>query len=150
MLPIIVWFAPAVMSRGSPRAFMPESTIQKQIMLALSGADCTVWRQNTGLGWTGNSTRIASTQTVTLHPGDVVIRNARPLHAGLCVGSSDLIGVHHGSGRFLAVEVKAPRGRPTEQQTNFIDHVRMCGGLAGVARSPEDALKIIKQHDISP
>ena len=121
---------------------MSESNIQKQIMLALSAADTTVWRNNVAQAWVGESTRLPN--------GDVLLRNARPLHAGLCTGSSDLIGIHHGSGRFVAVEVKAPRGRATPQQINFIDHVRAAGGLAGIARSPEDALNIIEQHKNSP
>jgi hypothetical protein len=129
---------------------MSESNIQKQIMLALSHAGVTAWRNNTAQAWVGEAVRITATRQVLLHPGDVVVRNARPLHAGLCAGSSDLIGLHHGSGKFVAVEVKSPTGRATTQQTNFIDHVRSHGGLAGIARSPGDALNIIKQHDNSP
>lgn len=134
--------------------------ILRLIMLEASSAGSTLWRQNTGQGWTGDATRINAARTVTLHPGDVVIRNARPLHAGLCVGSSDLIGftpveitpLHVGQtiAAFTAVEVKAPKGRATTQQINFIDHVRAAGGLAGIARSPEDALKIIKDHGYPP
>lgn len=129
---------------------MSESNIQKEIQLALSAADCTVFRNNVAQAWVGEATRITAPRTVVLRPGDVVLRNARPLHAGLAVGSSDLIGLHHGTGKFLAVEVKAPKGRATEQQINFINHVLSCGGLAGIARSPEDALNIIRRHDNSP
>jgi hypothetical protein len=44
---------------------------------------------------------------------------------------------------FLAIEVKGERGKATDAQRNFIDRVRADGGLAGVARSVEDALAII-------
>lgn len=132
---------------------MSESNIQREIMLALSKAGVTVWRNNTGQAWAGESHRITSATTVRLQPGDVVVRNARPLHAGLCRGSSDLIGLqpvvvapeHIGMtfGRFVAVEVKTGTGRVSADQRNFIDHVAGRGGAAGVARSPADALGLI-------
>ena len=67
-------------------------------------------------------------------------------------GGSDLIGwksvivtpemVGQKLAVFLAIEVKGERTRVTDQQRNFIDRVRLDGGLAGVARSVEDALAI--------
>jgi hypothetical protein len=44
---------------------------------------------------------------------------------------------------FLAIEVKGEKGKTTDQQRNFIARVLADGGLAGVARSVEDALGII-------
>jgi hypothetical protein len=43
---------------------------------------------------------------------------------------------------FLAIEVKGEKGKATDQQRNFIARVRSDGGLAGVARSVEDAKAI--------
>jgi len=67
-------------------------------------------------------------------------------------GGSDLIGwksvtvtpemVGQKLAVFLAIEVKGERTRVTDQQRNFIERVRLDGGLAGVARSVEDALAI--------
>jgi hypothetical protein len=64
--------------------------------------------------------------------------------AGLCKGSSDLIGVGPG-GRFLAIEVKTKRGRATDEQMAFVETVRAMGGIAGICRSPEDALALIEE-----
>lgn len=100
---------------------MPESGIQKKIMLALSEAGCTVWRNNTGR---------------FLNP------NGQLVKFGLCVGSSDLIGITP-DGRFLAIEVKGNRGKVSEHQKNFINHVISKGGIAGVARSAEDAIRLL-------
>lgn len=102
---------------------MKESDIQRLIMLALSEAGCVVWRNNTG-----------------------VLKNAAgiPIKFGLCVGSSDLIGIAPG-GRFLAVEIKTQKGKATPEQIRFIDAVRARGGIAGIARSPEDALALLAQ-----
>jgi hypothetical protein len=72
---------------------------------------------------------------------------------GLCKGSSDLIGLrtitigpeHLGQrlAVFAAIEVKSDRGRPTPEQTAFLELVQQMGGLAGVARSVSDAAGIL-------
>jgi hypothetical protein len=46
-------------------------------------------------------------------------------------------------GRFLAVEVKTRTGRPTKEQLTFIDAINKQGGIAGIARSVEDALLLL-------
>jgi hypothetical protein len=81
-----------------------------------------------------------------LRPGDVVIRQGRPLHAGLCVGSSDLIGYRQVAGvaQFVALEVKSPTGRPTAQQTQFLNHITSAGGCAGIVRSVDDAHTVLR------
>jgi len=135
---------------------MSEKKIMHSQMIALSEAGTTIWRQNVGQAWAGNAQRITRQQMVAVGPGDVVIRAARPFQAGLCKGSSDLIGItpitieqhHMGSqlGIFTAVESKTARGRPTEEQLRFIDHVNGNGGFAGIARSDDDAIEIISRH----
>jgi hypothetical protein len=71
----------------------------------------------------------------------MVIRQGRPLHAGLCVGSSDLIGYRQvdGVAQFVALEVKSATGRATKEQSQFLEHITAAGGCAGVVRSVEDA-----------
>jgi hypothetical protein len=49
-------------------------------------------------------------------------------------GSSDIEGILPG-GRFLAVEVKAPGGRLSPEQREFLERVRGLGGLALVVKS---------------
>lgn len=123
-----------------------ENNIQKRIMLALSKQGVTIFRNNTGMGWAGEAIRLQS--------GDVLIKNPRPLHAGLCVGSSDLIGfkpvkitpdmVGKTVAVFTAVEVKTPTGRASKEQLNFIDRVKQAGGNAGVARNEAEAEYIVR------
>ena len=57
---------------------------------------------------------------------------------GLCVGSSDLIGM--AGGRFLAVEIKYGRGRLSKAQKLFLNLVNRQGGYGCVARSVVEAL----------
>ena len=114
----------------------PETKIQRLIMLALSEAGCTVFRNETGTFWAGKVIHKAGEQ--------VTLTAARPIPCGLCVGSSDIIGFTD-DGRFLAIEVKTPKGRPTKEQLRFIDAVNASGGIAGIARSVEDALDLIRR-----
>lgn len=114
---------------------MKESNIQSLILMALSQADCIVWRVETAGAWVGK----------ILHQerGMVTLVNARMIQAGLCVGGSDIIGIHKPTGRMIAIEVKAGKNKPTDEQTNFINAIRNAGGIAGVARSVEDALDLL-------
>jgi len=49
-------------------------------------------------------------------------------------GSADILGCLPG-GRFLAIEVKAPAGRLTPEQRQFLEKVRCLGGMAVVVKS---------------
>jgi hypothetical protein len=44
---------------------------------------------------------------------------------------------------FLSIEVKTPTGRIRPEQQAWLDAVQAAGGIAGVARSVEDALRIM-------
>lgn len=129
-----------------------EGTIQRRILIAASKAGLRLFRNNTALGWVGQALRISKPTTAKLEPGDVVIRNARPLHAGLCVGSSDLIGwaprlitaedVGKTLAVFCSVEVKTPKGRASQEQRQFLKVVSDAGGVALIARHADDIAKI--------
>lgn len=117
----------------------------------------TLFRNNVAQGVVGNTVLwIKREQSVRLFPGDVVIRNGRVLHAGLCDGSSDLIGWtpveiaerHVGLtlGVFTAVEEKAKGKKPTAGQQNFIDQVNKAGGIGGVSYGPLDTAQLIKKY----
>ena len=129
---------------------MSEHITQQRILLACGSGSVRLWRNNVGTGWAGQATKVTGGNlravSQALRPGDVVIRQGRPLHAGLCVGSSDLIGYRQvdGIAQFVALEVKSATGRPTAQQVQFLDHIQAAGGLAGIARSVDDAAAILR------
>lgn len=118
-----------------------EATVLKEILLAAPKYGVTLFRNNVAQAWVGESR--------TLKNGDVLIKNPRRLHAGLCVGSSDLIGWRSSPQMgdtfaiFVAIEVKGPRGRSSQWQEHFIDRVNKSGGIAGVCRSVEDFIKLV-------
>jgi hypothetical protein len=111
---------------------MTEQELQQAIRLKLGIGPNRLWRNNTGV---------------------LPDRQGRPVRFGLCPGSSDLIGLRSVTvtpdmvgqrlAVFAAVEVKAPKGRLTEQQAHFLGFVEQMGGLSGVARSVEDAAAIL-------
>lgn len=112
----------------------PETKIQNNIMLALSNQGCLVFRNETAGAWVG--------EVIHKEANQVTLTNARMMLFGLALGSSDIIGIAP-CGRFLAIEAKTKTGRPTQQQLAFIDAVRKNGGIAGIARSVQDALDLI-------
>jgi hypothetical protein len=116
---------------------MSESDLMRSVMLAVSREGHRVFRHNVAEGWMGDA-------QVTHHAGgiSVYIPHARPLHAGLVVGGSDLIG-YSKDGRFLAIETKAKRGRLTKEQQNFLTQVNAAGGIGIMARSVEEALSAL-------
>jgi len=123
---------------------MSEHAIQNEIRLGISGK-ATMFRNNVAVSWVGDVTE--------LKDGSVLIRNARRLHAGLCEGSSDLIGwrsltitpemVGERIAVFAALEVKSKTGRATAGQKNFCKRVIEAGGLAGIVKSLDDAKKAL-------
>jgi hypothetical protein len=120
----------------------PESILLRAIQLTLSRTGARLFRNNTGVGWTGDVTRLSG--------NDVLIRNARPLHAGLTKGSSDLIGwtpvtitaemVGLTMAVFTAIEGKTERQRPTTEQDTFLRAVERAGGIAIVGKN-ENAVR---------
>lgn len=124
-----------------------ESNIQRLIQVEASRRGYVTWRNNVGTAWQGNRCRDPYA-TLQIGPRDVVLKDARPVHFGLHRGSSDLIGfrkivvtpdmVGNEIALFAAIEVKTPRGKPTEEQANFLNAVKAAGGIAAVCRGVED------------
>lgn len=130
-----------------------ETDIQKRIQVALSKlAGLITFRNNTGTGWQGKTERGKF--------GALIIREPRPLDAGLCKGSADLIGwrsivitpdmVGRRVAIFAAVEVKARSGRLTAEQRAFLEAVWRAGGIAGVARSEAEAVALAEGFNGRP
>jgi hypothetical protein len=124
---------------------MKESELQRKILLACSRGPTRLFRQNVGVGFVGQSERFDRPGIVTVQPGDVLIRNARPFHAGV-TGMADLGGwtTRNGVAVYTAVEVKTATGRLSPEQRNFRDQVLAAGGIAGEVRSVEDAEALLR------
>jgi len=74
--------------------------------------------------------------------GRVKMKDGRWFDTGLPKGFCDLFGFRN-DGQIFFIEVKNGKGRTSEKQDSFMKLVKENGALAGVARSVEDALKII-------
>lgn len=106
---------------------MLESPLQRKIRLLLGQKpDLVIWRNNTGTAREMND-----------------FGEERFVHYGLVTGSSDIIGILSPSGRFFAMEVKAPGARTKpelkEKQRLFRELVIKMGGYACQVSSFEEA-----------
>jgi hypothetical protein len=75
--------------------------------------------------------------------GAVRIAPDRWVHFGR-KGSADILGCLP-NGRFLAIEVKAPHGRLSQEQKEFLENIRGFGGLAIVARSSRELDEALRE-----
>lgn len=99
---------------------IPEKTIQDQIRSALSYY-CVVFRANVG----------------TFKQGD------RFISTGIPKGFPDLFGFRKSDGKMFFIEVKNVKGRLSPEQINFGKKMEEAKVLYGVARSVDDAFKIV-------
>lgn len=114
---------------------MTERDLLNDLRILASQRGGRLFRNNVARGWVG--------KLVSHQGGTVVLADARPLHAGLCIGSADLIGWTD-TGRFLAVEAKTGRVPVTIAQADFLDAVARAGGVAVLARSTDDLVEKLK------
>lgn len=131
---------------------MSEKSIINDLLLSYTKNGNRLFRQNTGLGWAGKFFKSPMQTTVTLRPQDVLVREARPLHAGLCKGSSDTIGwtrvtitpemVGQTVAIFTAIEVKYGSTKTTEEQSNFVEQVKKAGGIGKIIHSLSDLVNL--------
>lgn len=98
-----------------------EHIIQNEIRLALSPY-AVMFRANVGSGLT---------------------YDGRHFSSGLPKGFPDLFGFRKSDGKIIFIEVKAPGGRVRTEQKDFLENVRKFDVIAGICRSPEDALKLL-------
>ena len=78
-------------------------------------------------------------------PEDALLFHSVQLRDGSAEHEIDLLVLWPEVG-IAAIEVKAERGRVTPEQQRFIDVVREAGGVAGVARSVDDARAILSDE----
>ena len=102
-----------------------EHEIQSQIMIDVSKHDCHIFRTNTG--------------TVEMKRGGY-------FRAGPPSGFPDLTGFKDSNGKIFFIEVKKRTGRARDDQIQFHYMLANHGIIHGIARSPEDALKIIDEE----
>ena len=118
---------------------MRESLRQADIRLALAERrDNVFWRNQVG-----EATHYKGGRTCpTCHQQTLGARKW-VVPYGLCVGSSDLIGLVQGV--FVGLEVKAARGRESDKQKLYRQLVADNGGLVRVVRTVGQANQVIEE-----
>ena len=117
-----------------------EHELQNKIRIAVGKErTATLFRANVGKAWTGKKT-ICCGDMITLH-------EARPFSSGLPIGFRTVEITPEMVGKKLAVfsfvEVKTKQGRTSKAQEKMHTFLRNAGALGGVARSAEEALRLL-------
>lgn len=99
-----------------------EHSIQSAIMVAVSQHQCTVFRANVG---------------------KVKTADGRWFDTGLPKGHPDLYGFRWLDGKVFYLEIKNEKGRPRKDQIRFHKMLTKHHIVHGIARSVDDALKIV-------
>ena len=102
----------------------PEAIIQKSIIAMLTFNRCTVFRGNVG---------------------KVRTPDGRFFSTGLPNGFPDLFGWRWSDKQIFFIEVKAPKGKIRPDQLAFHQDLMHRRVIHGIARSVDDALKIVKE-----
>lgn len=132
----------------------PAQALTNQIRAAVSKLGARLFPMTAGKFWGPyhRGTRYTQTQTITVQPGDVLIRQGHMVSVGFTglsdtLGGSPMVITADDVGKTVcvltAIEIKAGADRLREGQPEFLAAIKKMGGRAGVARSPEDAVKIV-------
>lgn len=78
--------------------------------------------------------------------GKVKTADGRWFDTGLPTGFPDLMGYKPDNGRIFFIEVKTPIGRRRKDQVAFANELRDKNVIYGVARSAEEAVKIVRNE----
>ena len=100
-----------------------EHDIQNEIMLAVSQNACSIIRINVG---------------------KFKLPDGRWFTTGAPKGHPDLYGFRWSDTKIFYIEVKAKNGKPSDDQVRFHNFLQSHKVIHGIARSSEDAIKIIK------
>ena len=82
--------------------------------------------------------------TFRANVGKLYTDDGRMIATGLPKGFPDLFGYRKSDGKIIFIEVKTAKGRLRPEQEKFLQTVQKDGCIAGVARSVEDARRIIQ------
>ena len=103
-----------------------ETDIMNEIRLALSAAGHMNFRANVG---------------------KVKMADGRWFSTGLPDGFSDLFGFRKTDAKIFFIEVKTPTGKLRKDQERFLTAMNQRGAIVGVARSTEDALRMVGEKE---
>ena len=114
---------------------MTETELQRRIQVACSH-EAALFRIPAGRYHQGRFNTTAE--------GRPYLSHLRTIHVAT-EGYPDLSGFRRSDGKAVFIEVKTKTGRVSKNQAKFIEMAKQAGCLAGIARSVEDAIRIITE-----
>lgn len=137
---------------------MKEGNVQNLGRMRASKEGAKTFRNQVGGAWVAPPNR-----TKKFKKGGknyVILEEPTWLNYGLMVGSSDTIGwkptlitldmVGSVFARFLGIEYKTDKGKPSKEQITWHEALWRDGGLTGFARSDDDVSRIINGEKVDP
>jgi hypothetical protein len=120
------------------------SELVNDIIREFSRGPTRLFRQQSALAWAGKIIERTSNTVTIIHPHAMKLGTVGVSDLG---GLTSVIITPDMVGRRIAIDVqieaKFGTGRATAEQTAYIQTIRQLGGRAGIARSVEDAARII-------
>lgn len=113
---------------------MKESDVSRLIQLELSKIGARLFRNNSGA--------LQNKHGNWVHYGVASPGGSDLIGWAPVIITEDMIGQHVAV--FFAVEIKSENGIASKEQKQFIKVVKEAGGIAGIARSPDEALSLLE------
>lgn len=111
-----------------------ETAVANEIMIELSKQKVVLWKNVRGLFWSLDKTHKVKAGLLCDHSADLIGYK-------MVTVTPDMVNTQVAI--FVGIECKTADGRIDDGQDKFAIRLRDRGGKAGIARSVEDALKII-------
>lgn len=80
-----------------------------------------------------------------VNSGKVRMADGRYFQTGVPVGFSDLTGFRKSDGKMIFLEIKNEKGRLRKEQKHFLNEMSNYDVIVGVARSANEAIKIVTE-----
>jgi hypothetical protein len=80
-----------------------------------------------------------------VNSGKVRMADGRYFQTGVPRGYSDLSGFRKSDGKMIFIEVKTEKGKLRKDQEHFLNAMDKHPVICGIARSPEEAIKIVRE-----
>lgn len=110
------------------KAATPAVLLQREVIVLLNTIGFKAWINKTGGVWD--------------QKGGFFRKNFTGLN-----GVSDVLGIQEGTGRFLAIELKASKGdKLNDHQLYFLNEITEVGGLAVCIRNMDELYKFLYYH----
>lgn len=134
------------MQRKHSRPGMRANQLTRAVLELLNHSGYKAWRNNTVGVFDVNQAVERITKEKPANKGQLrKILNGCYRKSHTIPGQPDVIGYHKGSGKFIGVEIKAGKDRPSIHQIRFMDEANKAGAMVIECREVLDVVDLIEK-----